>query len=196
VNGELGCKFLQKKGEKKKVITSIDEAMEIPAIREDIMLKFDSRCEILGVPPNPLVKIYSPCVYCSGHTDSDGYIIFSVKNKELDYKIRTKTHIAAFLLFKGSRIKKGKKEQVQHLCGIPYCANHDHLILGGPKRNGVYVSKTKYRSKHHQQSWKLSEPDKDKIRYLKWVCGYSNKLLSEMFGVSTQTVHRILNSKI
>jgi len=171
------------------MITLIDEAINIPIIRLDILRKFESKLEILDKPPNPLVKIDSACILCSGHSIAEGYKLFCVSNKYLDYKIRTKTHIASYLLYNGPRGGK----QVQHLCGVRYCANPQHLTLGNPKQNGEHASITRAKTDHSKKSWKLSQPDKQKIMELFWIHDYSKKELAEMYKVDYSTIHRITN---
>ena len=172
------------------MIRSIDEAMKYPVIRRDILKKFKQRCETLDLPPNPLVKITSPCILCSGSSSSSGYKIFTAKNKDLGYSIKVGSHIVAFLLFKGPR----ENLQVQHLCAVKYCSNPQHLTLGNHKQNGHHASKTRAKSMPDNKTWKLSEPDKIEIKTLHYVHNYSTDLLCEMFEVSKSTIRRILNS--
>lgn len=172
------------------MITSIDEAIKDPRIRRDILKKFRARCETLDVPPNPLVKITTPCILCSGHRTPNGYKMFNARNKTLGYSVRVGAHIVAFLLFEGER----GDSQVQHLCGVKYCANHEHLTLGGPKENGEHASKTRAKSMPDNKTWKLSEPDRLEIKTLYYVDGYPIELLCDMFEVGKSTIYRVLNN--
>lgn len=167
------------------MIKSIDEAVKIPTIKLDIMKKFESRKQILSPPSNPLVKIDTPCMVCRGHI-KEGYIIFNAQNVKLDYKVSTKAHIVAHLLYVGPR----NNQQVQHLCGVTHCANYTHLCLGGHKQNGQHASMTRAKTDHSKKSWKLSEPDKNKIIELHWIHGYTISFLAEMYDVHVSTIRR------
>ena len=170
------------------MITSIDEAVKIAPVKLDILKKFESRLEVLDKPPNPLVKIDTTCILCSGYSTPDGYKMFFAQNKRLGYKIKTKAHIAAYLLYVGPR----DDQQVQHLCGVKYCANYDHLCLGDEQKNGQHASITRAKSDHSKKAWKLSEPDRHKIRQLHWLNGYPVSELADMYQVSKQTIYNII----
>ena len=170
------------------MIKSIDEALEIGPIKLDILRKFQAKLEPLYLPPNPLITINTWCQLCSGPSDSDGYKLFNASNVGLGYKINTKAHIVSYILFVGPR----GNQQVQHLCGVRYCANYQHLILGGHRENGQHASETKANSDHSKKSWKLSEPDKNQIKNLHYSHGYSISILMEMFEVSRSTISQII----
>jgi len=172
------------------VIRSIDVALQDGRIRRDILSKFQQRCQILGVPPNPLVQINTPCILCSGPSNSDGYKIFNARNKQLGYDIRVLSHIVAYLLFSGPR----GSQQVQHACGVKYCANHTHLTLGMHLQNAVHASKTRAKSVPTNITWKLSEPDRIRIKTLRFINNYPIDMLCEMFEVTAATIYRVLRS--
>jgi len=170
------------------MIKSIDEALKIGPIRRDILKKFQDRLEPLHLPPNPLITLDTWCQLCSGPSNSDGYKLFNASDIRLGYEVNTKAHIVSYLLFVGAR----GNQQVQHLCGVRYCANHQHLTLGGPRKNGQHASKTKAKTDHLKGSWKLSEPDKIQIKNLHFSHGYPISILMEMFEVSRPTITRII----
>jgi hypothetical protein len=147
-----------------------------------------SKLKPLGPPPNPLVDIRTPCITYNGPLNSDYYTVFNVSNKELGYKIKTYGHIVAYLLLVGER----GLEQVQHLCGVRWCVNQNHLTLGNAPENGQHASKTRAQSKPDQQSWKLSEPDRIMIRRLYWIESRTVQDIAEMYEVTKSTVYRIL----
>lgn len=171
------------------MIESIDEALRNGKIRRDILEKFMSKLQPLGPPPNPLVDIRTPCITYKGPLNSDFYTIFNASNKDLGYNIKTYGHIVAYLLLVGER----GLEQVQHLCGVRWCVNQNHLTLGNAADNGKHASKTRAQSKPDQQSWKLSEPDRIMIRRLYWIETRSVEDLCGMYEVSKATIYRVLN---
>jgi len=172
------------------LIKSIDVALQDGRIRLDILTKFQSRCETLDVPPNPLVQINTPCILCSGPSTPSGYKQFNARNKQLGYDISVSAHIVSYLLFRGPR----GNQQVQHQCGVKYCANHNHLVLGMHPQNGKHASKTRAKSVPTNISWKLSEPDKIRIKTLRLIHNYPIDMLCEMFEVSPTTIHRVIKS--
>ena len=174
------------------MIRSIDVALQDGRIRLDILTKFQQRCEILDIPPNPLVQVQinTPCILCSGPSTPGGYKQFNARNKQLGYDISVATHIVAYILFRGPR----GSQQVQHLCGVKYCANHNHLVLGMHPQNATHASKTRAKSVPTNKSWKLSEPDKIKIKTLRWIHNYPIDLLCDMFEVSQNTINRVIRS--
>jgi len=169
------------------LITTIDEAVKIGPIRLDILKKFEMRSETLSKPSNPLVKIDTACSLCSGPGEQ-GYKIFNASDVKLGYNISSKSHIVSHLLYVGPR--NGK--QVQHLCGVRFCSNPTHLCLGNAKQNGQHASKTKAISDHSKKSWKLSEPDKERIRRDYWVHNNTITELAEMYEVHVSTIRRII----
>lgn len=172
------------------MITKIDKAVKVPAIRLDLIQKFESRLNKLSPPSNPLVNINTPCVSFVGPSDGDGYKIFNAQKIKLGYLISCKAHIASYLLYIGERTDG---LQVQHLCGERHCINPSHLNLGTPKQNQEHASKTNAQSKPFQKTWKLSQPDKIQIQKLHYINNYSITLLAEMYEVSTQTISKIVN---
>ena len=172
------------------MIKSIDAAVRDPIIRLELIKKFESKLKWIGPPPNPLVDIKTRCRLYNGSIDDSDYIRFQVSNKKLGYHLDTKAHIAAYVLYVGER----GTMQVQHKCGVRHCANYEHLILGMHGENGTHASKTRAKSNPLQDSWKLSEPDKIRIRDLAFSKGYRPTLLAEMFEVSLTTISKILNT--
>ena len=172
------------------MIKSIDEAVNIPPIKLDLIEKFESRLHDLDVPSNPLVNINTRCILCTGHTRPSGYVKVNFSNKELGYKVEVKTHILSWVLFRGLR----NGQQVQHLCGVKFCANPAHLILGQAPQNGTHASITRAISKPHNKSWKLSEPDRVRIRNLHWIHKYDIDELMDMYNVSETTIRNVLNT--
>lgn len=172
------------------MIKSIDVALQDGRMRRDILAKFQLRCERLDVPSNPLTQIDTPCILCRGPSSPAGYKLFNAQNKQLGYSISVFTHVVAYLLFKGPR----GNQQVQHLCGVKYCANYEHLILGMHPQNAKHASKTRAKSVPTNKTWKLSEPDKIKIKTLRLIHNYPIDMLCEMFEVSQSTINRIIKS--
>ncbi len=172
------------------MITKIDEAIKNPTIRRELIEKLEAKFRWIGPPPNPEVDITTRCRIYEGAINDANYMRFQVSNVDLDYKIDTTSHIASYVLYRGDRGDK----QVQHLCGVRHCANPAHLTLGYNKKNGVHASKTRAKSNPLQKSWKLSEPDKIRIRNLSYIEGWSNDLLAETYEVADSTITRILNS--
>jgi len=170
------------------MIRSIDEALEVGPIREDILRKFKEKLEPLYFAPNPLVNLTTWCELCRGPSNSDGYKIFNASDIRLGYDIRTKAHIVSYLLFIGPR----GDMQVQHLCGVRYCANYNHLTLGYAKQNGQHATKTKAKSDHSKHSWKLSEVEKITIKDLYYINNYPIDVLMEMYEVSRSTIQKLI----
>lgn len=170
------------------MIKSIDEALKIGPIRLDILNKFEAKLEWLYLAPNPLITLDTWCKLCSGPSNSDGYKIFNASDIRLGYRVSTRAHIVAYLLYVGPR----EDQQVQHKCGVRYCANYQHLILGDHEKNGQHASKTKANSDPSKKSWKLSEPNKIKIRNLHFSSNYPIDILMDMFEVSRPTIVRAI----
>jgi hypothetical protein len=106
-------------------------------------------------------------------------------------------HRLAYELFKGP-IPPGL--DCCHDCDIPPCVNPDHLFLGTARdnlRDAVAKGRVPLGSQHYNA--KLTEPDVLAIREARTGVrrDYSGTrslvALADRYGVSTQTIHRILS---
>ena len=175
------------------MLTTIDEAVKIPAIKRELRKKFKRRIIPLSLPSNPRVNLKTPCQTLPGKPNGDGYKIFKASNKKLGYDISVGAHIAANELFnKTPRIVNGKVLQVQHTCGETVCVEPTHLIIGGPQQNGTHASKIRMKRCPNQGSWKINVEDKEAIKELYFVYGDTVAELSEEFNLSKTRIYKIL----
>lgn len=135
--------------------------------------------------------------------DDDCWVWIAAQDKDMYGKFRLvdngkgidiRAHVYSWQLFSGRPVPKGV--QVCHKCDHPYCVNPSHLFLGTNADN-TKDRNEKERQARGEKQWlaKLTEDKVREIRKLHATGNYTNTQLSNLFDVTSSTIHDIISGR-
>jgi hypothetical protein len=127
------------------------------------------------------------CWIWKGKVGNDGYGQIMIKG------VRKRVHRVIFEEIKG---KIGNKNVIRHICHVPLCVNPDHLKEGTPRENiedMLAAKRSLFGEKSHLS--KLTNDKVIKIRDLYASGNCTQKGIADAFGITSGTVHWIVNRK-